>query len=298
MLAVFVLPVFAWAGSTKKMYVDASVSGTQDGSQNHPFKTITQALDRVNNDDEVHVAPGVYEENIEIPYSVQVFGADEDTTIIKAKDKDKPAVTMNHKTTLDHVTVKGGEHGVYVSRWSSASIIHCIVKNSEKDGIHVRNADTRDKFKVSIVKSEIKDNDRAGIFSEKRKLVIMETEVRDNGSDGADLSAGSQAWIDNNTFRDNDGSGLKVSLDTSSILVASGNTFRNNNHEGVEVNAYGKAGTVSIVKSKFANNEKYGIARIARVANVSPNVWKGLTQSGNTFLNSHAGNVSPVLNIR
>jgi hypothetical protein len=297
-LAVFVLPVFVWAGNTKKVYVDASVTGVQDGSINHPYKTITEALDRVNDDDKVYVAAGVYEENIEIPYSVKVFGADEDTTIIKAADKDKPAVIMHNKTTLDKFTVKGGNHGVYVSRWSSADIIHCIVRDSEKDGIHVRNANIADKFTVSIVKSEIKNNDRAGIFSEKHKLVITETEVHDNGSDGADIATGSKAWIDDNTFRDNDGSGLKVSLDNSSIFVASKNTFRDNNHEGIEVNAYGQAGTVSVKKSKFINNQKYGIARIDRSANVSINVWKGLTETDNTFTSNNRGNVSPVLHIQ
>jgi hypothetical protein len=297
MLAVFVLPVFAWAGSTKKVYVDASATGTQDGSQSHPYKTITQALHHITNDDEVHVAAGVYKENIKIPYSLKLFGADKDTTIIDA-DNDTPAVTMSHKTTLDKFTVKGGEHGIYVRKGSKASIIDVVVKNSDKDGIHVREANMTDKYSVNIVSTEVKDNDRAGIFSEKRKVVIIDTEVHDNGSDGVDIATGARAWIDDNTFRDNDGSGLKVSLDNSSILVASKNTFRDNKHEGVEVNAYGKTGTVSIVKSKFANNEKYGIARIARVANVSTNVWKGLTQSGNTFLNSHTGNVSPVLNIR
>ncbi len=297
-LAVFVLPVFVLAGNTQKFYVDASAKGTQDGSMNHPFKTINQALDRVNNDDEVHVAKGVYEENIEIPYSVKLFGEDEDTTIIKADDNDKPAVIMNHKTTLDKFTVKGGNHGVYVSRWSSASIIHCVIRDSKKDGIHIRNADTRDKFTVSIVKSEVKDSDRAGIFSEKRRIVMIETEVHDNGSDGADFALGSKAWLDDNTFRDNDGSGLKVALDSSSVFVASKNTFRDNNHEGVEVNAYGKTGTVNIEKSKFINNSKYGIARIARNASVPANVWSGLTQTGNTFSSNHNGEVSPVLHIQ
>lgn len=297
-LAIFIVPVFVWAGSTKKVYVDDSVTGTQDGSQQHPYKTITQALDRVNDDDEVHVAAGVYEENIEIPYSVKLFGADEDTTVIKAADKDKPAVIMNHKTTLDHFTVKGGNHGVYVSRWSRAAIIHCIVRDSKKDGIHVRNATANDQFTVSVVKSEVKDNDRAGIFSEQRKIVIIETEVHDNGSDGADIATGSKAWLDDNTFRDNDGSGLKVSLDKSSVLVASKNTFRDNKHEGVEVNAYGKAGTVNIEKSKFANNKNYGIARITRKDNVSTSVWNGLIQTGNTFTSNNRGEVSPILRIQ
>lgn len=297
-LAVFVLPAFVWAGDTKKVYIDAQASGTQDGSMKHPYKTITEGLKHVGNDDELHVANGTYNENIEIPYSVKMYGADEEKTIINAESNDKPAVTMNHKTTLDKFTVKGGSHGVYVSRYSKASIIECIVKDSNKDGIHVREAKTSDKFTVSIVKSEVRNADRAGIFAETRKVVIIETVVHDNGSDGVDLAPGSKAWIDDNNFRDNKGSGLKITLDDSSVFVASKNTFRDNKHEGVEVNASGKAGTVNIKKSKFINNDKYGIARIARNANVSKNVWNGLTQTDNTFTSNNAGTVSPIVHLK
>lgn len=297
-LAVFVLPMFTWAGSVKKVYVDDSASGSQDGSMEHPYKTIVEGLKHVNDDDELHVAPGTYKGNIEIPESVKLFGADEDTTIIDADSKNKPAVIMNHKTVLDKFTVKGGDHGIYVAKKSRASIIHCTVKGADKDGIHARGADTSEKYALSIVKSEVKDNDRAGIFSEKRKVVMIETDAHDNGSDGADIEAGSQAWIDDNHFADNGGSGLKIALDSSSIFVASKNTFRDNRHEGVEVNAYGKTGTVNIKKSKFINNKKYGIARIARNTSVSMGVWKGLTETENEFSSNNAGTVSPVLHIQ
>jgi hypothetical protein len=297
LLLAVVLPSFSFAGNVKHFYVDDNASGTQNGSSQHPYKTIGQALKHAGNDDEVHVAKGMYEENIEIPYSVKMYGADEDNTIIKAKNKNKPVVVMNHKTTLDKFTIKGGE-GVYVSRWSRAAIIHCIVTDSRKDGVRVRNADTSDKFTVSIVKSEIKNSNRTGVFAEKRKMVIMNSVIHDNGSDGADLADGSQAWIDDNNFRDNDGSGLKVALDNSSILVASGNIFRDNKHEGVEVNAYGKTGTMNIRNSKFINNDHYGIARIARVASVPNTVWSGLTQAGNTFTRNAKGDVSPFVHLQ
>lgn len=297
-LAVFVLPVFVFAGNTKKVYVNAHASGTQNGSINHPYKTITEGLRYANDDDEVHVAPGTYKENIEIPDGVELFGADEDTTIIEAKSDNNPAVIMNHKTVIDKFTVKGGEHGIYVGKKSKASIIRCVVKESEKDGIHVREAKTSDAYKVSVVKSEVKDNDRAGIFSEKRKVVIIDTVVHDNDNDGVDIASGSSAWIDDNNFRDNGGSGLKISLDNSSVFVASRNTFRDNKHEGVEVNAYGKTGVVNIKGSKFINNEKYGIARITRESGVSKSVWNGFDEKNNTFSRNGNGAVSPVLNIR
>lgn len=298
-LAVFVLPAFVWAGGTKKVYVDARVTGSQNGSVNHPYKTISEALRHVNDNDEVHVAAGTYKENIEIPENVDVYGIDEDKTTIVAASSSKPAVIMSHKSMINKFTVKGGEHGIYVGRNSKATIVHCIVKDSDKDGIHARETKKMSgKYELVIAKSEVRDNDRAGVFSEKRKVVIVDSIIHGNDNDGADIAAGSQAWIDDNNFRDNGGSGLKISLDNSSVFVASRNTFRDNGHEGVEVNAYGKSGMVNIKKSKFIDNKKYGIARIARTGNVSSNVWKGLTETDNAFSSNDKGNVSPVLNLR
>ena len=297
-LALFVAPAFTWAGKTKQVYVDAHASGKQDGSSEHPYKTISAGLKSAKHIDELHVANGVYKENIEIPEDVKLFGEDDDKTIIEAKNNDKPAVIMNHKTTLDKFTVKGGEHGVYVSKDSRASIVHSIIRDSKKDGIRVRDAKVSDKYAVSIIDSEVMDNNRAGIYSEKRRVVLINTFVHDNDNDGVDIATGSKAWIDNNKLSDNRGSGLKVSLDNSTILVAGKNTFRDNKHEGVEINGYGKTGTVSIVKSRFINNKHYGIARIARNTNVSNDVWKGFTQKNNIFTSNNSGEVSPILHIQ
>lgn len=296
-LAVFVLPVFVWAGNTKKIFVDDSNTGVQDGTVAHPFRTISEALNRAHDDDEVHVASGTYRENIEIPKGVELFGEDEDDTVIIAANDNKSAVVMKHKTTIDKFTVKGGRDGIFVEKDARASIIHCIVKDNDRDGIHVREADVDEKRKVSIVKSEIEDNDRKGIFSEKRRIVLIESDVHGNGNDGADLARGSKAFLDDNVFRNNDGSGLKIALDRSSVFVASGNAFRRNGHSGIEVNAHGKPGTVSINRSKFVDNDDYGIARINRVA-VPASIWKGLTNAGNTFSSNGKGELSPILNIR
>ncbi|MCK9378841.1 MAG: DUF1565 domain-containing protein, partial [Candidatus Moranbacteria bacterium] len=61
LLAVLILPFFSFAG-TSKIYVNDGASGTQNGSINHPYKTITKALEKANDDDEIHIASGTYKE--------------------------------------------------------------------------------------------------------------------------------------------------------------------------------------------------------------------------------------------
>jgi hypothetical protein len=295
---LFMVPMSSFAG-TKRVYVDDSnTSGAQDGTSAHPYRTIKEGLKHVNDDDTLQIEPGYYKENIDIPDTVKVMGYDRKGTVIEASDNDRPTVTMNHKSSLERLTVKGGSHGVYVAKKSRATLYRVTIEKSDKDGVHAREADIKkDKYALLIIESEIKNADRAGIFSEKRKVVIVDTEIYDNGSDGIDIAKGSNMWITKNTVRDNGGSGLKVSVDHSSIFVAKKNTFRDNKHEGIEVNAYGQYGMVAIEKSKFINNKKYGIAKIARTKGVPSGVWKSVTEKDNAFSSNNVGTVSPVLTV-
>lgn len=296
LLAVFILPVFLFAGGCKKIYVDDDASGKQDGSSKHPYKTIGAALKKADEDDEVHILPGYYRENIEIPKEVEVYGSDEDQVIIEAKDDDEPVVKMKHKTEINKVTVKKGKYGIEVGRNDRASIIECVIKDNDRDGIKIKEGEIQDKYKVSITESLIKDNGKSGIYSQKRRIILIDNEISDNNNDGVDLAAGSKAWIDGNRLKDNDGSGLKLVLDGSEIWTKN-NTYYGNEREGAEINAYGGTGRIDFNKSKFYKNGRYGIARVQR-GNFTLNVWQGVTiQADSLFWENGIGNVSEAIKI-
>lgn len=296
LLAILILPVFSFAG-TSKIYVDKDASGKQDGSLKNPYKTITQALKKANDNDEVHIASGTYRENIEIPSEVKVYGSDKDKVIIEAKDDDEEVVALNNKSLIDGVTIRGGKYGVEVNENDKASIIKCIIKNNKKDGIYIEKGSVEDKKKVSIIETEIEKNGRSGIFSEKRRLVIIDNFIHDNDSDGIDIAAGSSAWIEGNKMKENDGSGMKVVLDGSEIWTKN-NTFYDNNREGLEINAYGNAGRVDINKSKFYKNDRWGIAKVQK-GQFPVSVWNGATvQDNNLFWENKTGNVSDAILVK
>ncbi len=296
LLAVFVAPVLSLAGSETKIYVDDDASGTMDGSSSNPYDTIGKALSHADENTEVHIRKGTYKENIEIPKGVEVYGSDEDDVTIKADDDNDPVVKMNHKTKINKVTIRDGKYGITVGKDDRASIIKCIIKKNDKDGIIIRPADTNDKYIVNISESEIKDNGRAGIYSEKRKLSLIENSIIDNDSDGVDLEAGAEAWIKGNKIKNNNGSGLKLTLDKSEIWTKS-NTYYGNDHEGLEVNAYGEAGRIDIRKSKFYKNDRYGIAKIQR-GEFASSIWDGFTvQSDVIFWENKIGIISNIIKL-
>lgn len=260
------VPVFVFGGS-KVVYVDKDAKGAEEGTQARPYHSISQALKNAKEGTEVRVKNGTYGENITIPKGVQVFGDSEkrDKVVIEADNNDKPTVTMKHDTELSHITVKGGRHGVRIEEDAKAHIFDVVVKKSKRDGIHIDSAPRDKKHRVLIDKTKIVGNDRAGIFAEKRFIVLIGSDVVSNGSDGIDLAAGTKAWFEGNRFNDNRGSGAKLVLDNAS-LFGKKNGFRNNKREGIEVSAYGAAGTIELKRSAFIGNDRYGVARVARTA--------------------------------
>lgn len=285
-------------GGNKQIYVDKDASGSENGTANHPYKSISKALKHAKGGTEVHIAKGTYKENITLPKDVKLFGKKKDagSVVIKGDDKE-PTVTMKHDTELNFLTIEGGRHGVRVLEDAKAKIYKVTIKKSDRDGIHIDSAPRNKKHRVLIDNVEIRDNARTGIYAEKRDIVVINSNIHHNKSDGIDLAAGMEAWFEGNRINENGGSGIKVVLDGASVWTKS-NSIRHNKREGVEVNAYGAAGNFGLKKAQLVGNGRYGIAKVARTE-------KGLQSFGSIILGTdvnanridtnHIGNTSPVL---
>lgn len=295
LLAIVILPIVALAGQEKKIYVNDGASGTQNGSKDHPYKTIKEALKHADKNTQVEVAKGTYRENIEIPKGTEIHGSGQDEVFIKGDD-DEPVVKMKDNTKIVGVTVEKGEYGIEVSGNGSAIIVDCIVRRNEKDGIKIKAGDTEKKHQVEIISSSVYDNGRAGIYSEKRKLVIMKSWIAKNDNDGIALSAGVNAWIEKNSFEKNGASGAVFVLDGSNV-TAKKNLFANNKKGGMEINSFGASGRIEISSSSIKHNGGWGIARIQRTGGGA--AWGGFVvrQPGVDIFDNGDGNISPVLRI-
>jgi hypothetical protein len=296
LVAVFVLPMFVLAGNRKDIYVDGSKSGIEDGTSAHPYHTISEALDHANDRTNVHIAEGLYRDNIEIPKGVEVYGSDSDEVTIRAKKSNKVVVSMKDGSKIDGVTIEKGKSGIWVAEKAEASISKCVIKNNDGDGIKIGYGKVSDKTKVSITKSRIEDNGKSGIYSGKRRLVLINNEIIHNDKDGIDVAAGSSAWIEKNEIKNNKKSGMKLVLDGSDIWTKN-NSIRENGGEGAEINAFGGTGRIDMNKNKFVKNARYGIARVAR-GNFSASIWNGLTvQSSTTFDANSFGTISRIITV-
>ncbi|MFZ1626605.1 MAG: right-handed parallel beta-helix repeat-containing protein [Candidatus Moraniibacteriota bacterium] len=280
-------------GSSKLIYVDEDNKGSQDGSYNHPYHTISKALKHAKGSTVVYVAKGTYKENITLPKDVKLIGGkDMDDVVIKADNPDQPVITMKDDSEINKITVVGGRHGVRVIEHAEAKIIRSVVKGSTRDGVHIDKGTRDKKEQVIIDKSVIKNNRLAGIFSEKRNIIVTNTDIIGNG-DGVDLVANVKAWFADNRILENRGSGFKVTIDGATFW-SKNNSIRRNGREGVEVNSYGEAGSVGFKKASFVDNGRYAVARIARSGNGN---FQGLSLENNRFEGNGLGSTSPVFQI-
>lgn len=297
LIAALLAPAVSLAKSKKNIYVDSNASGTQDGTSAHPYKTINDAMDHANDETEIHVSKGKYKENVRMKEGVKIFGSAKSEVIIEAEDDDDAVVTMDDDTEINKVTVKEGRVGVEVRKNDEVSIVECVVEENDDDGIYVKYGEVSNKKKVSISDSIIRDNGRAGIYSQKRRLVIMDNEIVDNKRDGVMIEGKSSAWIEGNRIKDNGGSGMRLVLDGSNIWTK-GNTYRENKKDGIWVDAFGGTGRINIAKSKFVENGDHGAVRFSH-SKASASVWNGLTfDDRNEFSGNNAGNISNIIPIK
>lgn len=293
------VPVIVFGGA-KNIYVDKNASGSEDGTSSHPYHTISKALDHAKDGVVVRVKKGTYKEHITLPKGVELRSDafKRDAVVIEGNDNN-PTVVMKNGTKLSKVTINGGRHGIRVDENAKANIIGVLVKNSDRDGIHIDAANKQDKkHMVYIEESEIRNSHRAGIYAEKHYVVIVDSDVVSNGSDGVDLSAaGTKAWLESNRLSNNKGSGAKFVLDGASIYGKK-NSIRNNKREGVEVNASGAAGTIELKKTAFVSNNRYGVAQVARTnsgARMFGNLSYGIGANASRFESNTLGSVSPII---
>ncbi len=293
------LPFFSFAGHNKKIYVDSNAGSEQDGSSAHPYKTIGKALEKAKNNTEIHISNGTYRENLEIPNGVDIYGQNSDKTIIKARNGGKAVILLKGSAKLVDLTIRDGKNGIKITNAGRVKIFGCNIEKNDNDGVLIYSGSSKrsieDSNQVMFSQVKINHNGKAGIYSEKRNLIIYKSDISDNKSDGASFAFDVKAWIGSSTFASNYGSGIAMVLDGAQIYTKD-NVYSNNKREGIEVVSYGVGGRIDINKSKIRNNGNYGIARVNKKA-VNQGIWGGLTVENTTYLYTSKGQISPIFRI-
>jgi len=133
------LPAFSLSSKRNDLYVDDSNHGMEDGSKSHPYSSINEAMDESNSKTDIHVAKGLYRENVEINKGVRIYGEDKDDVVIKAKSSKKLAtIYMNDETVINKVTIKKGNMVLQWKKRQRLLLLNVLSKTVKETEFYIK----------------------------------------------------------------------------------------------------------------------------------------------------------------
>ncbi|MBA3062007.1 MAG: DUF1565 domain-containing protein, partial [Atribacteria sp.] len=195
------------------IYVDiGNTSGIEDGTQTHPFNSITEGIEAVASGKSVVVAAGTYNEQLIINKGIDLRGAGKESTFIIGLEYTGNLITVSaDDVTISGFTIDGKSDtdiGIYSDSSSSIEISENLIQNHQDSGIFYQ---------------RISDDYPSGIY-------VYNNEICKNSLNGIKVTGAGSGIIEGNIIR-NSNCGIKASNDVS--LEVKKNNIYNNYDSGI-----------------------------------------------------------------
>jgi nitrous oxidase accessory protein NosD len=262
---VFLLPACS-RSSSYDIYVNKDATGSaENGSQEHPFKTISAALDYIDDhdldDQKVYIKNGTYKESIRVERGTELYGQDKKDTVIDADDGKHAIEFDSTNSTIEDMTIENAKStNVVVDKKSKVEIKNCRIRDAGKYGIEVKESDSSDKHKFTIENSEVTDSKKQGIYVMKRRIKISKNEIIGNDEEGIDLHQAVKGSVSNNTIKKNKESGIEAILAGANLNIKK-NKITENKKQGITIQVYStkKGGKVKLWHNTVQKNKAHGV---------------------------------------
>ncbi len=212
------------------IYVDATnTTGIEDGTEIHPFNTITEGIDAVAPGKSVMVTAATYNEQLIInKEGITLQGADKENTFINGASINGNLIILE----ADYITISGftidGDSstsvGIYFDNYSFININNNIIQNNTSYGINYRNSSP------TIEYNDIKDNDYSGIDIAAGGAGIIRDNSLINNLYGIRSCGDSCPEINRNNISNNN---TGIYCRESATPIISYNTISNNSGYGI-----------------------------------------------------------------
>jgi parallel beta-helix repeat protein len=232
------------------IYVDAAnVTGIEDGTQTHPFDTITEGIDAVASGKSVMVTAGTYNEQLIINKEITLQGESRDSAFITGSSLTENLISLEaDNITISGFTIDGDSSisvGIYFDNRSFININNNIVQNNIDYGIRYSNSSP----------------------------TIEYNDIKDNVTSAIDIAIGGAGTIRDNSLINNR-YGIRSCVDSSPEITR--NNISNNN-TGIYCR---ESATPIISYNTISNNTGYGIFIDNLLDNsVNPDIGGGEGQS-------------------
>ena len=249
------------------IYVDVgNISGIEDGTQTHPFNSITEAIEAATPGKSVIVAAGTYNESLIINKSIALQGASRDNTFINGSSLTGNLISLEEDNiTISGFTIDGNNStsvGIYFDNHSFISINNNIIKNNKDYGVDYINSSP------VIEDNNIENNSSSGIkvaingagIIRNNSIVSNQHGIRTYGDSHPEISR-------NNIYHNNTG----IFCRGSSTPIISYNTIYNNSGYGIRIDdALGNSVNPDIGggdgksdgQNKITGNSVHGVSNI------------------------------------
>jgi len=212
----------------KTIFVDGdNLSGIYDGTINHPFKSISDAIQYAGEYDTIFVFNGIYHEKIKINKPITLIGENKKSTILDGLYGGTVIYVYANNVEISGITVRNSgpgfdydSCGIYV--YADKVVIYDTIIYGNFYGIHIDFSFES----TSIYGNQICNNKRDGlIITNSRKFSISNNEIFENGKCGCYVDNSVLGIIDNNILTFNGISGI-------TFWYSSDNYFRDNYLDG------------------------------------------------------------------
>lgn len=230
--AITLLLLWSDSSSAKEVfgemiYVDDNnIEGPWDGTIEHPYRRIQDAIDNASIGDTIFVYNGTYFENIVVDKRLVLIGEDKNTTIIDAgHNGDAVNITVNHVTVSDFMVRNAASRnssnaGIKLLSSNNSNVLDCIIINN---GIGILLNQSNHNY---ISRCQLSSNGYGIVItSNSSNASVFNSNISRNGK-GIKVVKSQNTIVSHNNFWLND-LGTVVSPSVNSMLVME-NLFTNN----------------------------------------------------------------------
>ena len=318
---LLIIPAIPATTATPKtiLYVDDdNTQGPWDGSPQHPYQHITDAITNATDNDTIYILTGTYHERLQIPKPLHLQGQEKNTTIVTADGTGTIAtITADHValTNLtfqnsaartataaidiraDHTTITAcniyrNRIGITITGRTDLTVTNCMIHTNQQ-GIHTMESDHITIDHTSCYRNGI------GIVLRNSTTITLNTTHLHTNSIGCMATHDSHLHVTTSAFCDNnDNQGGLFLFNTTDITVD--NSIFTNNGLGVWIkssttlafthttfdknthNALNLFNTtaLTITNCSFTNNLRYAINAQASSLNLTKNLLDNDTLYG------------------
>ena len=268
------------------IYVDkGNTSGIEDGTQTHPFSSITEGIEAVASGKSVMVAAETYNEQLIINKEITLQGDGEGSKLITGTGFTGNLITV----TADDVTISGftidgksgTDIGIYSDSSSSIEISENLIQNHQDSGIFYHRTSDDYPSGIYVYNNEICQNSINGIKVTGAGSGIIESNIIRNNDCGIKASNDASIEVKKNNIYNNYDSGI-FCRNNSSLLIWE-NEIRTNSY-GINIGAsssdttdpdIGGGARSGVGKNNIAGNTFNGVRNITKRSIFAKYNWWG-----------------------